>query len=157
SPAHGACQLGRLAEVPVVMNGLRPTIVVRINGADTTFIVDSGAFFSSLSAAKAAELKLPLSAPPYDLTIRGIGGSAEVSVARVKEVTIFNIKVPQVEFIVGGSEPASGISGLLGQNFLRIADIEYDLANGAIRLMRPHGCDKLPLAYWSGSQPYSVM
>src|SRR5262249_14282539 len=37
------------------------------------------------------------------------------------------------------------------------ADIEYDLAHGAIRLMHPHGCEKLAMTYWAASQPYSVM
>jgi tetratricopeptide (TPR) repeat protein/predicted aspartyl protease len=155
--AHAGCHLGR-AEVPVTMIGLRPTIVAKINGTDTTFIVDSGAFYSTLSPAKAAELKLRLGPPPFNLTMNGIGGSADVSVARVKELTIFNVKVPNVEFIVGGSEPGSGVSGLLGQNFLRIADIEYDLANGVIRLVRPQGCGKAALAYWATpEQPISAM
>src|SRR5262249_4297686 len=48
-------------------------------------------------------------------------------------------------------------AGLLGQNLLRIADIEYDLANGVVRLMRPQDCRKSPLAYWATSEPFSVM
>src|SRR5690242_15723870 len=87
------CQLGRLAEVAITMNGLRPTIVAGINGTPTTFIVDSGAFYSSLSPAKAAELKLPVSPAPYDLRMSGIGGSAAASISRVKELTIFNVRL----------------------------------------------------------------
>jgi tetratricopeptide (TPR) repeat protein len=156
-PAHAACKLGKMAELPVTMIGLRPTVIAKINGTDTPFIVDSGAFYSNISPAKAAELKLRLSALPHGLQLEGVGGRAEASVATVKELMLFNVKIPNVEFIVGGSEPGEGVSGLIGQNLLRIADVEYDLANGAIRLIRPDGCRNSALAYWAGSQPYSVM
>ena len=32
-------------------------------------------------------------------------------------------------------------AGLLGQNFFRIGDVEYDLGKGMIRLMRAKGCE----------------
>jgi tetratricopeptide (TPR) repeat protein len=38
-----------------------------------------------------------------------------------------------------------------------MADAEYDLARGVIRLMRPDGCDKTLLVYWATSQPYSAI
>jgi predicted aspartyl protease len=158
-PLYADCKLGQLAEIPVTMIGLRPTVVTQINGVDTTFMVDSGAFFSNLSPAKAAELKLPLSPAPRGLTVIGIGGSVSLSVARVRELTLLNFKIPNVELIVGGSEIGDGVSGLLGQNLLSKADVEYDLAKGVIRLIRPQGCGKTPLAYWAGGTqlPYSVM
>jgi tetratricopeptide (TPR) repeat protein/predicted aspartyl protease len=65
-----------------------------------------------------------------------------------------------VEFVVAGSDFGGGAVGLLGQNVLRIADVEYDLANGAIRLVRPKGdCKRTALAYWAAAakQPYSVI
>jgi len=158
APAQAGCKLGRLAELPVTMIGMRPTVIAKINGTDTPFIVDSGAFYSSISPAKAAELKLRLSPGPYGLNMEGMGGVVEgVSVATVKELFLFNVKIPNIEFIVGGSEPGEGISGLIGQNLLRIADVEYDLANGAIRLMRPEGCKKTDLAYWATDRQYSVI
>jgi tetratricopeptide (TPR) repeat protein/predicted aspartyl protease len=155
--AAAKCKLGKLVEIPVVMNGLRPTITAKINGEDASFLVDSGAFYSSLTPASAAQFKLRLSAAPDGLKWGGIGGVTEASVTTVKLLTLFNVPVPNVEFIVGGGEVGNGVAGLLGQNILRIADVEYDLANGAIRLIRPDGCGKSTLAYWAGSQPYSVM
>ena len=47
--------------------------------------------------------------------------------------------------------------GVLGQNIFRVGDIEYDLANGVIRLMRPKDCGKTVLAYWATDKPYSVI
>ncbi len=42
--------------------------------------------------------------------------------------------------------------GLLGQNVFRIADVEYDLANGVIRLAQPRDCKNIPLAYWAQAE-----
>jgi len=49
--------------------------------------------------------------------------------------------VPNVEFLVSGNEvgPSGGV-GLIGQNLLQRWDVEYDLANGMLRLMRDEDC-----------------
>jgi tetratricopeptide (TPR) repeat protein/predicted aspartyl protease len=158
-PVQAECHLGRLVEIPITMLDLQPTMGAQINGAEATFLVDSGAFYSILSPAKAAELKLRLSPAPYGIYVEGVGGAANAYVTTVKELGIFNMKVPQVQFVVSGSEMGNGVAGLLGQNFLRLADDDYDLSHGVIRLIRPHGCDKTPLAYWVAGteQRYSVI
>ncbi|HUO69111.1 MAG TPA: aspartyl protease family protein [Gammaproteobacteria bacterium] len=149
------CKIGKIAELPVTMNGLRPMVTAQINGVDAQFIADSGAFYSTISPASAAELKLRLS--PSHIQIRGITGSTEASITTVKEFTLAGVPIRSVEFIVGGAQPGRAV-GLLGQNVFRLADVEYDLAHGAIRLMRPEGCDKRMLAYWAqNGEPYSEM
>jgi tetratricopeptide (TPR) repeat protein/predicted aspartyl protease len=152
----GACKIGRLAELPVTMTGLRPLVSARINGADALFLADSGAFFSMITPAAAAEFKLRLGAAPYGLVVTGIGGEARVWLTTVKTFTLADIPMTNVEFIVGGNE-LEGAAGVLGQNVFSIADVEYDLSRGAIRLMRPHDCRKAMLAYWAASQPVSVL
>jgi hypothetical protein len=151
-----ACKIGRLAELPVTMSGLRPLVSAKINGADALFIADSGAFYSSITPAAAAQFKLKLEPAPYGLVVTGVGGEARAWVTTVKTFTLVEVPIPNVQFIVGGNE-LQGAAGLLGQNVLRIADVEYDLASGAIRLMRPHDCRKTEMAYWATSQPYSVV
>ena len=151
-----ACKIGRLAELPVTMSGLRPLVSARINGADALFIADSGAFYSSITPAAAAQFKLKLGPAPFGFVLMGVGGEARTWLTVVKTFTIFDLPIPNVEFIVAGND-LEGAAGLLGQNVFRIADVEYDLARGAIRLMRPHDCSKAMLAYWATSQPYSVV
>ena len=57
--------------------------------------------------------------------------------------------------MVVGNDLGSAV-GLLGQNVFRLADTEYDLANGAIRIMRPGSeCKSVGLAYWAAGAPYS--
>jgi tetratricopeptide (TPR) repeat protein/predicted aspartyl protease len=160
SRAYAAnCSLGRLAELPVTMNGLRPLVHAKINGTDALFIADSGAFFSSLTPAAAAEFKLRLVAAPFDLIVRGVGGDAgHVWLTRIQTFTIFDLPVPNVDFLVLGNDLGEGVAGVLGQNVFRIGDVEYDLAKGAIRLIRPKDCKNSDLAYWvQKGQPYSVM
>src|SRR5215472_16287755 len=46
-----------------------------------------------------------------------------------------------------------GAVGLLGQNVFRLGDVEYDLANGTIAILRTHGeCRKTSLAYWANGK-----
>ncbi len=157
-PAVATCTLARLAEAPVVMVGMRPTVTARINGADARFLIDSGAFFSTLSRATVAQFNLRRSLAPPQLRVRGVGGETiDLALTTVKDFTLFGVDVPNVEFLVGGSEVGADVVGILGQNILRIADVEYDLANGVIRLMRGKECAKSALAYWAGNQPFSEM
>jgi hypothetical protein len=116
--ADAPCKLVKIVELPITMNGLRPSVTAGINGANVQFLLDSGAFFSSLSQASASELKLDTHDPPHDLYMRGAGGGrAEVSVATVKTFTLAGVPVKNVDFLVGGSEVGSGSVGLLGQSF----------------------------------------
>jgi tetratricopeptide (TPR) repeat protein len=155
--ADKKCTVSRILELPITMNSLRPTIPVKINNRDAKFVLDSGAFYSIMSSATAAEYNLKLTRAPFGFRIMGIGGSAEAKIATVKEFTIVGITIKNVEFLVGGSEVAA-YEGLLGQNLLEKFDVEYDLATGAIRLFRTEGCEHALLAYWlKPGQDYSSM
>jgi tetratricopeptide (TPR) repeat protein/predicted aspartyl protease len=153
--ADTGCKIGQLAELPVTMSGTQPIVHALINGVDASFIADSGAFFNSMTPAAAAQYKLPLKMAPVGYYVSGVGGDSAPSLATVKEFTIFKVKFPNVLFVVVGNDFGSA-AGLLGQNLFRIADTEYDLANGAIRIMRPgEGCKSVGLAYWATSTPSS--
>lgn len=151
------CKL-QTAELPVTMNGLRPMVHAQINGNDVQFVADSGAFYSTLSHGPAEQYKLSLQPPPTWFVLSGVGGEARAWLTRVKTFTLLNLAIPNVEFVVTENDFGGGAVGLLGQNVFRlVGDVEYDLANGVIRLVRTHDCGKSPLAYWAKSQPYSVI
>jgi len=129
---------------------------VKFNGTDTQMLVDSGAFYSMISQATAAQFKLRTVPAPFNIRVSGIDGdSNDAAVTTVKEFTMAGSNFSNVDFLVGGSEAPHGAVGMLGQNVLGIADAEYDLANGIIRLIRPHGCHKTDLAYWADKQHHS--
>jgi tetratricopeptide (TPR) repeat protein/predicted aspartyl protease len=159
--AHGAegCKFHHLATLPVTMDGLRPTVAAQIDGTPALFTLDSGAFWSSLTPASAKEYGLHVDYGRFPgLYVQGVGGYAAAGVAKVKVFTIFNVPVHNVDFIVGGSEPGRGTVGLLGQNILRIADVEYDLAQGSLSLFKPENCKHANLVYWAkADDSYSEM
>jgi predicted aspartyl protease len=154
--AAEGCTLGKVAELPIAMAGTRPLITAKINNQEARFVLDSGAFFSMMSAATAAQFNLKLKRAPFGLTVQGIGGSVTPEVATVKEFGIAGALIHNVDFLVGGSEVSS--DGLIGQNFLEQWDVEYDFAKGVVRLFKPEGCRKYRLAYWvTPGQTYSEM
>jgi tetratricopeptide (TPR) repeat protein/predicted aspartyl protease len=157
APALAKCELKKVAELPITMVGLRPTIGVQFNGKPANLVLDSGAFYSSISGATAAEYGLKLGPAPFGLRVRGIGGYTDMSLTTVKDFGLIGLTIHNVEFLVGGSE-VSGGSGLLGQNLLEKFDVEYDLAHGAVRLWKTEGCGKSLLAYWTTpDKPFSLL
>ncbi len=140
------------------MQGLRALVSAKMNDTDVQMIVDSGAFYSMLNPASAKALKLKLGPAPFGLSVRGTNGSAEVSIATVKTFTLANTALHDIQFLVGGSDIGAGSPGLLGQNFLHLHDVEYDLGQGAIRLIRADDCDQDNLAYWAqATRPVQVI
>jgi tetratricopeptide (TPR) repeat protein len=151
------CKLGRLAELPVTMHGTAPLVHAAINGKDALFIADSGAFFSTLTPAGAKQFNLQLE-PVWGVWADGVGGSAQMWTTTVKTFRIFDMDLPQIPFYVVGSDVGSEAVGTLGQNVFRLGDVEYDLANGVISILRTRGdCRKASLAYWANAKglPYS--
>jgi predicted aspartyl protease/tetratricopeptide (TPR) repeat protein len=151
--AEGKCELGKVGELPITMTGLRPLITAQVNGKDAKFLLDSGAFYSLMSTAEAADLNLKLSVSR--VTVSGVGGATRTWSTKVQDFAFLGTTFHDVEFLVSGSE--FGTSGLIGQNLLSHFDVEYDLAKGAIRLFKPEGCSRTKLAYWTGEQSFSLM
>lgn len=154
--AAGKCQLQQLGVLPVEMQGLRPIIRTKINGADARFLLDTGAFFSTISRDMAARYQLPIAPVPRDsFYIEGIGGKEKAQVATTRSFGFLGISLPNVQFFV--IDQGDDSAGIIGQNLLRGWDAEYDLANGIVRFLKPVGCGGQPLAYWAVNTPYSVV
>ena len=156
--AHAAeerCSV-KVMEMPVKMVGARAIATVDINGSTVPLIVDSGAFFSMLTDAAAAQLKLPLRPLPYGMEIQGLAGKVDAHLTSVDHLKLLKGDLPDVDFIVGGNEPGSGAMGMMGRNLLTFTDTEFDLAHGMIRFVFPSGdCSKTNMAYWAGETPVS--
>ncbi len=159
SPAAFArkCTFGKIVEFPVTVTNSRPYTTARINDTDVQFLIDSGSFYGILSRASAAELKLATyPTPAVDFGLRGVGGTAQASMTKVKAFSLAGVNLHGIEFLV--TQNLGGDVGILGQNILHYADVEYDLNQGAVRLMEADGCGDVLMAYWAGaSTPYSVI
>lgn len=144
--AGGTCQLLKYGTLPVEMLDGQPTTMVKINGTDTRFVLDTGGFFDLMSRANALALGLKLRPAPFGYRISGIGGAADVQFAEVREFGILDTTLKHVGFIVGGTDTGHG---LLGANLLDVVDLDVDLAHGKMTLFKPEHCSKLALAYWT--------
>ncbi len=153
--ADAACQI-RTFELPVKMVGSRATATVKINGTPVPMTVDSGAYFSFLTDAAAAELHLS-TRPNHAMQVEGITGKVDIGVTTVS-LGLQDGEIGHVTFNVGGNDPGAGTMGLIGRNILAVSDTEYDLAHGMIRFVFPSDdCAKANMAYWAGSSPVSVV
>jgi tetratricopeptide (TPR) repeat protein/predicted aspartyl protease len=154
APAQAKCDVARYFELPVTMVGRKPVVTLQINGREARFILDSGAFFSTIAKANALEYGLTINAMP-GARLKGIGGDTSLGYTVVKDMRIAGNALHNVEFAVGGSD--TGFAGLLGQNILGLTDIEYDLPHGMVRLFKTTDCKNVGLAYWAGSKPVTIL
>lgn len=114
SAAQAECQITKFLEIPVTMRGDRAIVSAKINGQDAQFILDSGAFFSTLSRASAAAYGLKLEPLPPNFRLMGINGATSASMTTVQSFSLGGATLPKIDFIVGGTD--TGQVGLLGQN-----------------------------------------
>ncbi len=154
-PLHAACKLSPIARLPIIMEGLRPIVSAQVNGADAKFVADTGSFYSMMTPANAAQLKLSLQPAPRGYLLIGAGMPSEFSITRVKDFALAESTLRNFEFVVGGFDTQGETVGRLGLNLFRVGDVEYSLADGAIRLIKPEGCAGMPLAFWAAGKPYS--
>lgn len=106
-----------------------------------------------MSSTNASSLGLKLRPGPFGLRINGVGGSADVQIAHIKDFGILNSPLKDVDFIVGGTDTGYG---LLGANLLDAADLELDLAHGKVTLFSAKDCSKSAMAYWTKDGQYNV-
>ncbi|HEY1930366.1 MAG TPA: aspartyl protease family protein [Caulobacteraceae bacterium] len=156
APASGAaakCTL-KYEPLPITLDGDKPMVDATVNGHKVRFVLDSGSFFSWITPGTAATIGLKLHPLPIGLTVEGLGGEVDASMVAVENFEVAGASFHRLEFITGGSETGEGTAGVIGQNFLVVDDVEYDLANGIVRIVRPEGC-KGDLGYWPSKSGYS--
>jgi tetratricopeptide (TPR) repeat protein len=154
--ASATCTVNKAVELPVTMSGLRPLVPVKVDGWDEMFLADSGANYSFISptVTKALDLKQQSGAVG---SAEGVGGESTMYITVVKDFTIAGTLVHNVEFLTLDNG-LSDAGGVIGVNILGLADTEFDLANGVIRLLKPQDCGDAMLAYWrSPPAPYSAL
>jgi len=145
--AHADCQVTEFLDLPVTITNMHPLAEAQINGAPAKFVIDSGASINGITPGAAKAFHLDLEPGPA-ASAEGIGGGVLLSLTTVKIFTLARYPFKNIPFLVGGSEVGDGAAGLLGQELLGVADIDYDFAAGMVRFIRPKDCGDQPLAYW---------
>ena len=107
-----------------------------INGKKVGVLIDTGAYATLLTKTAAERLELPTRSTSQ--VIMGVGGSeSRMLVTRLDELKIGDFSAKGLQVRVAGENPFEGVDLVLGQDFLQNVDIEFDYANGAVRLFQP--------------------
>ena len=142
------CQLVRVAEWDVKFRGGLPTVEGAINGKKIGVLLDTGAYASLITKDAASRLGVEMRVGRYE-TLVGVGGESDVRVARIDELYIGGATRTNIRVRVGGERPIPGVDFILGDDFFRHVDLEFDYAKGVVRLFQPRNCkEEHPLSYW---------
>ena len=154
-PALADCKLAAI-DIPVTMVGRRLLVTAKLNGQDEKFVIDSGAFANAVSARAAKADKLqPVKIESTGSRVMtdgvsdvwGVGGDTASVLVTAATFEIAGGKFSKVPFL---TFPALGDeAGLIGQNFLHVMDVEYDVSHDKMRLVQPEGCEHVNMAYWA--------
>ena len=151
--ASADCKLLQIAEFHAdVLRGV-PIISGQINGQPIKILIDSGSAASIVIRNSAKRLGLA-EGRVTGSRMYGLGGSTETGTVMIKQLKVDNYATTDLEFRVAGA-PADKFPFdlILGDDFLSKADVEFDLADGFIRMFKPQGCAPAQLVYWG--KPYS--
>lgn len=149
-PARAACRIERRAEVAVHLLANRPLVEVAIDGRVATFLLDTGADRTVLSAAAARDMGLARD-PWVSTGIRGVGGVTERTAnVMLRSFTLSGVALrrrgvsPSLSFAVApldlGQASGAPVAGLLGADYLSVFDLDLDLPAGRLVLYTTEGC-----------------
>lgn len=151
TPAASAnqCQLVKLAEWSIRPGHYRPVVDALLNGQKMGLLLDTGAAISLIHPFAVKRLRLTMELR-RDVRMFGVGGESRVGGVTVDEFKIGDAKLQNWQAIVAGERPfGPGIEVLLGYDFFHQTDLEFDLANNAVRLFEARNCAGASLAYWT--------
>jgi len=155
--AHAAtaaeqCRMVKIAEIPLDMrNG---TIEATIDGHATHMLVDTGGFNSLIWRPAAKAFGLDVVAGRQK--VYGVGGSDYEGLVTVKDFGLAGFVVHNLTLSAAGHNVGSAeFAGVLGQDFLKHWDLEFDPGAKVLRLMTPEHCKDDQVVYWASS--YAVV
>ena len=143
STASGPCRLRPVADLPVTLDANRLEVTGRVDGADATLLLDTGAETTVLTAATVAALQLPRSQHSAS-RLAGVGGvvaNADV----YADLDLGGVGVRRRMAVAN----IPGLGGLVGADVLSDYDLELDLPDRRVRLWRAPGCGAADLP-WTG-------
>ena len=163
--AQAGCNL-KTIDVPLTVEGPRAFVTAKLNGQPVKLILDSGAFYNVLSSGYVADHKLrPAGAPVLGSRFKeaahtittGVGGRLQgTDIVIAPSFEFVGAKFSNIPFMALPTLSEES-DGLLGQNFLRQLDNDYDLKNGMLKLVQTQDCADTPLVYWAtAGMTYSV-
>ncbi len=137
------CRPQRRAELAVTPAGNVPLATLNINGAATTFLLDTGAERTILTAAAAKRLRIE---PHYEYPRRmqSLHGAVSSGDARLRTVELGGMRLDDFRILVASvtlpSLAGRSIDGLLGADFLNGFEVDLDLPHSRLTLYEKASC-----------------
>ncbi len=147
------CVLRQVGELDVPLGEGVGTVEAAINGQPVRMIVDSGSFATSLFRSTPEKLGIPVKLID-GAVVYGIGGSQQMGEAGIKEFKVGPMVARGINLAVIDGAHGADVGGVLGIQFLRQMDIEFDYPDGKLRFFKPEGCLGDQVVYWG--KAYSV-
>lgn len=144
-PFPADCKLTLAATVPFTLQHGHVNVPVTVNGRPRTFIVDTGGFTSAVSNTVVEEQGIKTYGIRGNVRLQDAGHKSAELYATLDEFVIGNQKARSARMMV--MEPG-GIEGLIGPDYLRNFDLDFDFASGTLNLFRHHPCSGRAV-YWT--------
>jgi predicted aspartyl protease len=146
--AHADCRVDHVLDLPVRVEQMHPIVEAEINGARARLVLDSGASTNLLSVQAARAYRLSIG-PTEEEDGVALDGDMPLAQATAASVELGGQQFQNLPFMVGGGGFDRGIDGLIGQDFMADADVDYDLAGGEVSFLHASGCAGRELAQWT--------
>lgn len=145
--AVAECKLRKVGEWTV--NPKEGALVVdgAINGTKVSVALDTAAGTTWISGSQADRLQLVRRAP----TLYALSSPVEppMYTTSIDELRVGDSTTKNWTTLVVSTPEKRDYAVVLGYDFFRQADVEFDLAHGAVRLFQPKDCGEASLAYWA--------
>jgi lipoprotein NlpI/predicted aspartyl protease len=144
------CTLVKIDEWPLNPQQSRPVIDGIINGQKIAVLLDTGMSGALLERGAARRLGLTRHQLPGS-GVLGIGGESHSELAHIDELKIGRSVRKNWRLETAGIGPYEDADGslLLGLEFFKDIELEFDLPQNMLRLFQAKDCDGVSLAYWA--------
>jgi len=151
APAFAAkCTLSKIAEWPVRPGTGYAVVDGTINGQKVGVMLDSGAGKTLLLRPEAERLGLVRREAKGGRPVVAIGGESDTEIVTVDDFAIGPVVRKNLHLLVAGEYSLPDqVAVILGEDFFRQLDVEFDLPHNMIRLFQARDCEGTALAYWA--------
>ena len=147
-PWPAECKLHLAASLPFSIVHGHIQVAVLVNDVPRNFMIDTGGFISSINQKIVESENLKTLAINDNLAISGIGGQKAERYAIADTLTMAHLRAKDVRLVVMPASADSGDDGVIGPDYLRNFDMEFDFKNKTLNLFRPHPCSRHAV-YWT--------
>ncbi len=146
SMARAGCTLHVGGDLPLQTDAQRALAKGTVNGQPVVFIVDTGAYMSSMTYPEAKRLKVKFDGRDY--SSEGIGGAVGTVEAHM-DLKLGTVSNPhEAMLILPMGHMDHDAVGLLGMDLLAQHDIDFNMRDNDLKFLKVQGCSPADLAYW---------